>query len=96
MRLFRRELGTTPGRYLWAERLRAGVHLLEHTTLPVAEIAERAGFQTASHFGRHVRAVLGLRPGDVRRRGAGGGLAAGERRRAGAGWRVDRPVAPIA
>jgi AraC-like DNA-binding protein len=77
VRLFRRELGTTPGRYLWAERLRAGVHLLEHTTLPVAEIAERAGFQTPSHFGRHVRSVLGLRPGDVRRRGPGGALRAG-------------------
>jgi AraC family transcriptional regulator of arabinose operon len=77
VRLFRRELGTTPGRYLWAERLRAGVHLLEHTTLPVGEIAERTGFQTPSHFGRHVRAVLGLRPGDVRRRGPGGALRAG-------------------
>ncbi len=68
VRLFRRELGTTPARYLWAERVRTGVHLLEHTDLPVAEIAERAGFQTAGHFIRHVRAAAGLRPLEFRRR----------------------------
>lgn len=68
VRLFRQELGTTPGRYLWGERVRAGVHLLEHTRLPVGEIAARAGFQTASHFSRHVQTSAGLRPGELRRR----------------------------
>ena len=38
VRLFRRELGTTPMRYLWDERVREGVYLLEHTGLGVTEV----------------------------------------------------------
>ena len=53
-RLFRRELGTTPMRYVWAERVRLGVDLLEHTGLPVSEVAARTGFQSANHFARLV------------------------------------------
>ena len=68
VRLFRRDLGTTPARYLWQQRVRAGIHLLEHTTLPIAEVAHRAGFQTASHFSRAVRQATHLRPGELRRR----------------------------
>jgi AraC family transcriptional regulator, arabinose operon regulatory protein len=67
VRLFRQELDTTPGRYLWAERVRAGVHLLEHSSVPIAEVALCAGFQTASHFSRTVRRMTGLRPGALRR-----------------------------
>jgi AraC family transcriptional regulator of arabinose operon len=67
IRLFRQELGTTPARYLWEQRVRAGIHLLEHSTVPIAEVAERTGFQTPSHFVRHVRAAVGLRPRDLRR-----------------------------
>jgi AraC-like DNA-binding protein len=66
-RLFRQELGTTPMRYVWAERVRLGVDLLEHTGLPVAEVAARSGFQTANHFARLVRAATGRSPRHVRR-----------------------------
>ena len=48
--------------------MRAGIHLVEHTTLPLAEIAHRTGFQTASHFSRAIRQEVGLRPGELRRR----------------------------
>ncbi|HXI16844.1 MAG TPA: AraC family transcriptional regulator [Chloroflexota bacterium] len=68
VRLFRRDLATTPSRYLWEQRLLAGVHLLEHTSLPIAEVATRAGFQTASHFSRAIRRHTGIRPGELRRR----------------------------
>ena len=68
VRLFRRELGNTPARYLWEQRVHAGVHLLEHTSLPIAEVAARAGFQTASHFSRAIRRHTGIRPGELRRR----------------------------
>jgi AraC family transcriptional regulator of arabinose operon len=71
VRLFRRDLGTTPMRYLWAERVRLGVYLLEHTGLPLAEVAARAGFQTSHHFSRLVRAATGLAPREVRRRSWG-------------------------
>jgi transcriptional regulator GlxA family with amidase domain len=71
-RLFRRELGTTPMRYVWAERVRLGVRLgvdlLEHTGLPVTEVAARTGFQRANHFARLVGAATGHSPREVRRR----------------------------
>ncbi|HEX2034117.1 MAG TPA: helix-turn-helix domain-containing protein [Chloroflexota bacterium] len=68
VRLFRLHLGTTPVRYLWGERVRYGLHLLEHTGLSVAEVAEQAGFQSAKHFSRLVRVSSGLSPREVRRR----------------------------
>jgi AraC-like DNA-binding protein len=68
VRLFRRRLGTSPLRYLWQERVRFGLSLLEHTGLPVGEIAARAGFQTVYHFSRRVRAATGVPPTRLRRR----------------------------
>jgi len=59
---------TTPVRYLWAARVRLGVHLLENTDLPVAEIACRAGCKSPKHFTRLVRASLGAPPREVRKR----------------------------
>ena len=71
VRLFRRDVGLTPVRYVWQLRVRAGIQLVEHTSLPLAEIAHRVGFQTASHFSRAVRHAVGLRPGELRRRALG-------------------------
>ncbi len=68
VRLFRRRLGVSPLRYLWQERLRFGLSLLEHTGLSVSEIANRAGFQTVYHFSRRVRAATGMPPTQLRRR----------------------------
>ena len=68
VRLFRRELGTTPMRSLWSERVRHGVHLLEQTGLPIAEVASRTGFQTVYHFSRLVRTASGLPPRALRKR----------------------------
>jgi len=66
VQLFRRELGTTPIRYLWSQRTQHGIYLLQHTGLSIAEIAERAGFQSPHHFARLVRASTGLPPTAVR------------------------------
>src|SRR5581483_7755769 len=68
VRLFHRELGITPLRYVWAERVRAGVHLLQHSDLSIAEVAARTGFRTSGHFIRHVRTATGLRPRELRQR----------------------------
>jgi len=68
VRLFRQELGTTPMRYLWAQRVQLGVHLLEHTGLSVAEVAARVGCQTPKHFSRLVRNAIGMAPSAVRHR----------------------------
>ena len=68
VRLFRRRLGTTPVRYLWSARVRLGVHLLENTTLPIADIARRVGCRSPKHFARLVRADVGAPPSELRHR----------------------------
>jgi AraC family transcriptional regulator of arabinose operon len=68
IRLFRQAFGTTPMRWLRAERTRLGIHLLEHTDLPVGEIAARVGCQSPKHFARLVRAEAGVPPRELRRR----------------------------
>ena len=68
VRLFRQHLGTTPVRFLWAARVRLGVHLLEHSELPVGEVAARVGCQSPKHFARLIRAEIGAPPREVRRR----------------------------
>jgi len=68
IKLFRQALDTTPMRYVWAERVRLGIHLLEHTGLPVADVAAQVGYQTPKHFSRAVHTITGLSPRDVRRR----------------------------
>jgi AraC family transcriptional regulator of arabinose operon len=68
IRLFRQETDTTPMRFLWEERVRYGIHLLEHTGLPLAEIAAQAGFRTVYHFSRRIRAAAGVPPTELRRR----------------------------
>lgn len=68
VRLFRRDLGVTPGAFLRAERLAQGVYLLEHTGLTVADIAHRAGFASPHHFARLLRATTGMTPTELRAR----------------------------
>jgi AraC family transcriptional regulator of arabinose operon len=68
IRLFRRELGTTPARYLWTRRVERAVAMLEETGLTLGEIAHRCGFSTTHHFSRRVREATGLAPTAVRLR----------------------------
>ena len=68
VRLFRQRLGTTPIRFLWTARVRLGIHLLEHSELPVGEVAARVGCQSPKHFARLVRSEVGAPPREVRRR----------------------------
>ncbi len=68
VRLFRRDLGVTPGAYLRRERLAQAAHLLTHTGLSVAEVAHRAGFATPHHLAASLRAATGQTPTDLRRR----------------------------
>ena len=66
VRLFSRELGTTPGAYLRAERVAHAVQLLAHTGLSVAEIAHQSGFATPQHLAHCLRAATGLTPTSLR------------------------------
>jgi AraC family transcriptional activator FtrA len=66
-RRFAAETGTTPGKWLLAQRLHHARELLESTDVPVETVAARSGFGSAAllrhHFGQHV----GVAPAEYRR-----------------------------
>lgn len=61
-RLFERDLGMTPARYLRELRLERSRHLLQQTRMPVIEIAMACGFASAAHFSRSFRRRYGTSP----------------------------------
>ncbi len=65
-RLFRRRLGLAPAAWLRRERLHQAELLLRGGSLPIAAIARRCGFATASHFVHAFRARFGITPGRMR------------------------------
>ena len=60
--LFRREMGTSPARFLRERRLDRARELLETTFLSVKEVMACVGFNDASHFTREFRKQHGLAP----------------------------------
>ena len=65
-RAFRAETGQPPHLYLVEIRVKAARHLLEHTTLPVTDVAFRCGFTQSSHFATMFRKVTGMTPREYR------------------------------
>ena len=65
VRVFRREYGLPPHRYLVGRRLDRARGLLLRG-MPIAEVAAVAGFHDQSHLTRHFRALLGTTPGAFR------------------------------
>ena len=65
-RLFRRRLGLAPAAWLRRERLHQAELLLRGGTQPLAAIAQRCGFATASHFVHAFRRHFGTTPGRMR------------------------------
>lgn len=66
-RRFREATGTTPHRWLQAERVRLGQRLLETTSLPIERIARRSGFSSAQLLRHHFKRVVGTSPTAYRR-----------------------------
>jgi AraC-like DNA-binding protein len=66
VRVFRREYGLPPHRYVVGRRLDRARRLLLDG-LPIAEVAVATGFHDQSHLTRHFRALLGTTPGAFRR-----------------------------
>jgi AraC family transcriptional activator FtrA len=66
-RRFAAETGTTPGKWLLAQRLHHARTLLESSDVPIENVASRSGFGSAAllrhHFGTHV----GVAPAEYRR-----------------------------
>ncbi|MFK0223858.1 GlxA family transcriptional regulator [Streptomyces vinaceus] len=67
-RVFRREVGTTPGQYIERARVGRARELLEVTDLTSGQIAGRCGFGTTETFIRAFGRTLGIAPGEYRRR----------------------------
>lgn len=65
-RQFKKETGFAPYEYLTRVRLDEAKKLLKKTQLPVAEIAERTGFQSASSFICCFSGKLGITPKQFR------------------------------
>lgn len=69
LRHFSGMIGTTPMKYLVRLRIHYAAKLLHNTELPVAEIAENAGFTDPAYFSRVFRRETGATPLDYRASG---------------------------
>ncbi|MFF8532405.1 GlxA family transcriptional regulator [Streptomyces sp. SAS_267] len=67
-RVFRREVGTTPGQYVQRTRIARARELLETTDLPIGQIAGRCGFGAPETFFRSFGRTLGVTPKEYRHR----------------------------
>jgi LacI family transcriptional regulator len=63
----RKELNTSPARYILERRTKRARRLLRETTLPVYEIAAACGFADANYFASAFHRVTGLSPSAYRR-----------------------------
>jgi len=67
VRLFRRNTGVSPHRYVLRRRLERAHHLAVTTSLPLAAIAVDTGFSSQSHLHAAFVRGLGCTPGEARR-----------------------------
>ncbi|MGG1518034.1 helix-turn-helix domain-containing protein [Paenibacillus oryzisoli] len=72
-KLFSRVYGLSPRQYMSQQKLKLAKELLVTTHLPVADIAERLGFQSASHFSRQFRRWTGQSPSEFKPKHRGEG-----------------------
>jgi AraC-like DNA-binding protein len=66
-RLFKRSFGKSPSRWLMEQRIAIAAYQLEHTSLPVAGIAENCSYTDQNIFSRQFKQVLGHSPTQHRR-----------------------------
>jgi AraC family transcriptional activator FtrA len=66
-RRFAEQLGTSPGRWLLAQRIATARDLLESSDLPLDAVARRAGLSSATNLRRRFLTALGTTPGAYRR-----------------------------
>lgn len=65
-RLFRNELGQSPGRFYMKLRLERARLLLRQTSRPILDVAIACGFSSASHFAKSYRDAYGSSPHEAR------------------------------
>jgi transcriptional regulator GlxA family with amidase domain len=64
-RIFARETGTTPAKFIERARIRLAGLLLEKSALPIGSIASRCGFRNGERMRRAFHRVLGACPRDA-------------------------------
>jgi AraC family transcriptional regulator len=69
-RSFKEATGLSPHQYVIQQRVQRAKTLLLNTDLTVAEVAMEVGFSNSSHLAHHVRRLLDVTPGALRREGA--------------------------
>jgi len=67
-RIFVRETGMTPARYIDQIRLQRAIRLLEDTACSIESVADESGFASAEQFRRVFRRRMGITPSDYRER----------------------------
>jgi AraC family transcriptional regulator len=65
--LFRESAGIPVHRYVIERRIERACTLLRETNLPIADVAQAAGFAHQSHLARHMRQRRGVSPTAIRR-----------------------------
>lgn len=65
-RMFKVSFGMTPQQWISARRLELARTLLQHSDLPLEQVAQRCGYADASHFSHRFKASVGTSPGQYR------------------------------
>jgi AraC family transcriptional regulator len=68
LREFTRAAGMTPHAFITERRLQAARQMLEHSDASLTTVAAECGFSHQSHMGSVFRRILGLTPGEYRRK----------------------------
>ncbi|MWV42254.1 response regulator [Paenibacillus sp. HJL G12] len=69
--VFKQKTGSGFKEYVTGLRMEKALHLLEHSTLKLADIAEKIGYQDAKHFTQVFRKRMNVTPTEFRQRLAG-------------------------
>jgi transcriptional regulator GlxA family with amidase domain len=67
-RVFTRETGMSPAKFVEALRIDHAAHYLENETLSLEEVAEKSGFGTAERMRRAFKRNIRVLPGTYRKR----------------------------
>ena len=66
-RMFKRSMGVSPAAYMIRQRVEVAEELLARSSMSIAEVASRLGFQTQAHFCTAFKRVRGIPPSHHRR-----------------------------
>ena len=61
-RLFKQATGLSPHQYVVTQRMQRAQHLLQHSRLPIAQVAQAVGYRHAGHFARLFHRQWGVLP----------------------------------